>query len=650
MSFTPFRTRCAVLALLASSAPAYAQFVQQPTPTADALAAQMRQLGTNPRDVYALIAAGELSTKLGDPTAALGFFGRAQAIEPSNPRIPAGRAGALVLLERPGEALTLYAQAERAGVAMTSYLSQRGLAYDLTGQPGYAQRDYRRALLTAPDDETTRRLALSLGNSGRRDEAMTLLDPLLRRSDRAAWRARACIMAVSGDVPGAQRIATSMMNGGAALSPFFARLPSLSLADRAFAVHFGSLASTPARVADARLAPSVTPLPVAPQARPGAAPVAVAAATPTRSSNRREDRRRFGRDPAPTIGTARTATVPERRIEPSPLRVATRIPSSAMTLARATPPPLPVASVSTSTPSPAPGATPITTLAPIRTPTPTPVSAPAPTTVPTQVPAPTPTPLPTPVPSPAPTPLPTLVPTPVPMPVSSPAPVTTPTPASLPAPSYTPSPAPTAAPPFVETVTLPPRSVTADVAPPPSLPAASTPSAVDVSPTPETRATEAAPRNTTMLASIIETIAIPASELDVVAPAAPPKPRPAAIESKKPEATKPQAKKLEVKKPEAKKPDPAKAEPARWWVQVAGGANEAALGRDWKRLATKSPAAFRGRMAWTTPVRATNRLLAGPFKTQGEAGAFVNLLAKDGSSAFTWQSEAGQVIERLPSK
>ena len=605
-ALSALRAGTAALALTFAAA-ATAQFVQQPTPTADALAAQMRMLGANPGDVYALIAAGELSTKLGDPTAALGFFGRAQAIEPSNPRIPAGRAGALVLLERPGEALMLYAEAERAGVVMTPYLAQRGLAYDLTGQPGYAQRDYRRALATAPDDETTRRLALSLGNSGRRDEAMALLDPLLRRSDRAAWRARACILAVSGDVAGAQTIAANMMSGGAALSPFFIRLPTLSLADRAFAVHFGSLAPSPARVADARLAPPVTPLPVAPQALPAAPPVTVAAAT-TRPSSRREPRRRAGRQPIPTVQAARPATIPARRIETPPVQIASRTRPPAITLA-----------------STAPSRQVI-----VPTPTPTPTPVPTPTPTPTLVP--TPTPAPTPTPTPTPTPAPGVLATPTPTPTPAPAVLATPTPAPTPSP----------APPVVEVVTLPPSRAVEAVAPPPPPTAAA--------PIPEVRTPEVAQRNTTMLASIIETIAIPASELDVDAPPAPPKPKPVAVEPKKPEAKKPEAKKPEAKKPETKKPDPAKVEPARWWVQIAGGANEAALGRDWKRLAAKSPAAFKGRAAWTTPLRATNRLLAGPFKTQGEAGAFVNLLAKDGSSAFAWQSEAGQVIERLPSK
>ena len=60
-----------------------------------------------------------------------------------------------------------------------------------------------------------------------------------------------------------------------------------------------------------------------------------------------------------------------------------------------------------------------------------------------------------------------------------------------------------------------------------------------------------------------------------------------------------------------------------------------------------APDLFKGKQGWTTPLRATNRLLAGPFRTASEAQAFVNQLGKSGLSAFAWQSEAGQKIERL---
>src|SRR3546814_1004811 len=49
---------------------------------------------------------------------------------------------------------------------------------------------------------------------------------------------------------------------------------------------------------------------------------------------------------------------------------------------------------------------------------------------------------------------------------------------------------------------------------------------------------------------------------------------------------------------EAKK---AKAEPARFWVQVAGGANEAMLARAFARVVDKAPALMKGKQGWWTP-------------------------------------------------
>ena len=99
------------LAAAAGAAPAVAQteFVQPPNSDADRLADEIRVLAGNPRDVEALLRAGDLSARLGDSAAALAFFARAELLEPANPRILAGRGAALVRIERPGEALRLFA-------------------------------------------------------------------------------------------------------------------------------------------------------------------------------------------------------------------------------------------------------------------------------------------------------------------------------------------------------------------------------------------------------------------------------------------------------------------------------------------------------------------------------------------------------------
>ena len=245
------------------------EVVAPPAPDADALAAELRVLAANPDDLPALLRAGELALKLGDPTAAASFFARAERIDPRSGRQKAGTAATLLRLERPGEALALFAQAEALGYAPSHYASDRALAYDLTGDQPRAQRDYALALRQDADDpETLRRYALSLGISGEREPALEQIDKLLRRSDRAAWRVRAFVLAMTGDVPGAEKIAVAMLPGGMAssLSPFFARLPSLNAVDRAWAVHFGELTPSPARLADARLAPRLERLIVEPRA------------------------------------------------------------------------------------------------------------------------------------------------------------------------------------------------------------------------------------------------------------------------------------------------------------------------------------------------------------------------------------------------
>lgn len=250
------------LALMLATAPSplLAQEVVQPLPgttDADRLGDVMRRVAQNPRDVNALIEAAQLSIHLDDLSGAASLLARAEKVDVRDPRIKAGMASILVRSERPGEALRYFAQAEAAGLPAAQFAADRGLAYDLVGDQPRAQRDYRLALAKDPSDELIRRYALSLGISGQREQALEQLDPLLRKADRAAWRARAFILAMGGDLPEATRIASTMMPPQLAqgLQPFFQRLPTLPAVDRAFAVHFGETRATPERLADARLAP-----------------------------------------------------------------------------------------------------------------------------------------------------------------------------------------------------------------------------------------------------------------------------------------------------------------------------------------------------------------------------------------------------------
>jgi hypothetical protein len=637
------------LALTLTVAPVAAQEVAPPpTPNADLLAEEMRVLARDPRNVRALLSAGELSARLNDPSAAAGFFARAQALDPGNPRVRAGQAMVMVRMERPGEALRLFAEAVRGGLAIDDYASDRGLAYDLIGAQAHAQLDHRLAMRRDPDDETRRRFALSLGISGNSKEAMEVLDPLLKRSDRAAWRARAFIMAMNGDAAGADKIAASMMGGfGTALSPFFRRLPTLAAADKAFAVHFGELRRTPARIADASSAPPLPalraqppvavasaqmpqpPLPAARDRRVGEAPrrpsaagrretARVAAAAQARelearrqtelqAAQQREAQRlaelkaqqerealaarqreteRLAAEQAAREAEARRVAERETR-ERAAAAEAARV-REAQQVAQ-TPPP----ATAPVTRDPVPDTPPVTRSQVAEAPPPTPVEA---------------------------------------------------------------APARAAA-------TSPARpavgredNVIARIIAGITIPA----SELGVDPMPGAQRAEAEPAQQPMPAPT--PAPAPTTTPVEVARAAPALPKPVA-QAARPEpaardkgAAEAKASTARTRAADAKaaaakakaKPDPAKAEPSRQWVQVAGGANVGDLPRTWRALVAKAPAEFRGKQGWTTPLRFTNRLLAGPFKTAAEAQAFVNAIGRKGLSAFTFTSEAGQKIEKLP--
>jgi hypothetical protein len=171
-------------------------------------------------------------------------------------------------------------------------------------------------------------------------------------------------------------------------------------------------------------------------------------------------------------------------------------------------------------------------------------------------------------------------------------------------------------------------------------------------------APEPAPASADRLASnrLADVAAAVASLPEVLKPApaarAPARAVPSAAK-KEPASTAPRPPAASAKKPQsataAKKPA-APAEPARHWVQVAGGADKTALPRTFAGLKTKAPKLLATRTAWTTRLKATNRLLVGPFKSDDEAQDFVNELKKADISAFSWTSEAGQKIEKLGAK
>jgi tetratricopeptide (TPR) repeat protein len=687
-----FPLSLAALLLAASPAAVAAQAVVQALPgttDADRLGEVMRQVASSPRNVDALLRAGELSIDVGDLSGAAALFARAEKVDPRSGRAKAGMAAILVRSERPGEALRYFAQAESMGLDARRFAADRALAYDLIGQQERAQRDYRIALRDAPDDETVRRYALSLGISGKQELALQQLAPLLQKTDRGAWRARAFILAMTGDVPAAERIATTMMPAGMAqgLLPFFARLPRLQPSDRAFAVHFGEIHATPERLADARMAPPLPVLgadPTAPVAMAAAQPVRTTPEQKSRKSQRGDSRDRRARTDRVEIATATPVVVASRlpmvqplpqpapRTVEQPVRAAATPPVTVQPAARA---PIATVPATRSVTSTQPATAPATTV-----PTAVAATSPRATTAATTVAATAPTPG---VQTAAST--------------STTAATTGPQPAS---------PIPAAPTPGFSS------SAVTTVAVPSSTPMAGTGAAAPAGPVPVSTPTPAAPLveasppaagrtgDDSVLARIVAGLSIPASELDVAPIVASPAPgaTPSAISddaarvvaeaqaktqrdaaakvvlARKLAAEKKAAdKKLADKKAvldkkalaaktaaaaekaladkeAAEEKRIARANPPRIWVQVAGGATEGDLPKAWRAVKAKAPAVFGSRSGWTTPLRATNRVLAGPFKTESEARAFVNQLAKGGVSAFTFTSDAGQPVTRLPAK
>ena len=187
---------------LAFGAPpaAIAQAVVQAIPGGESmnLNAALARLGRNPRDLDALLDAGNAALAMGDVDAAVGFFSRADQLAPGNQRVRAGLAGALVRNENPFDAIPMFDEAERSGSVSASLTADRGLAYDLVGDSATAQHYYREALNAGANDEVTRRLALSLAISGDRRGSEATLVPLLQRQDKAAARTRAFTLAILG--------------------------------------------------------------------------------------------------------------------------------------------------------------------------------------------------------------------------------------------------------------------------------------------------------------------------------------------------------------------------------------------------------------------------------------------------------------------
>lgn len=331
-----FKPLAASLALaLTGLQPAFAQSATQgsPAPVVQAVPAgsislneALSRLARDPRDAHALIDAGKAALAMGDIDAAIGFFNRADQVSPGNPQVKAGLARALVRNENPYDAITMFAEAEKAGASGSDFAADRGLAYDLVSDNGAAQRFYRQALAQAASDEVTRRLALSLAIAGDKAASEATLTPLLQRQDKAAWRTRAFSLAILGQVDDAVAIANQSLTPelAGAISPYLRYLPRLTPAQQAAAANFGHF---PRASEIGRDDPRVAQF--APRARPQVAR-ADAALVPRgeplgRTSRKARNDRQVAQIPAPNLSPASRKTgtvavaVPARAAPPDPL-------------------------------------------------------------------------------------------------------------------------------------------------------------------------------------------------------------------------------------------------------------------------------------------------------------------------------------------
>ena len=586
--------------------------MQKRTAARSLLSSALARIASNNNDIAALLDAGRASIDLEDYRAALGFLVRAEQANPRDGAVKAALGSAMVHMENPTRALDYFGEAQLMGASERLFLSDRGLARDLLGQQDAAQRDYQLALSITPNDELTRRYALSLGISGEADRAIQMLTPQLRAQDRGAWRLRAMILAMNGRDKEATEIVNATMPPAMAqnIMPYLTQMDRLNPAQQAAAAHFG-------RFPNGQLGPKRKP-------------VQIAAATPPPS-------------PAPVASTGRRATAADKR----------------QAMMSATPAPTPVSRKPAPTPAPAAARSRPATIASVSpTPTPTPTAAVRPASVSPQ-----------PVPdnglAAATTPISAAA---VPLQLGPGFDPTAngiaPAPAKVDALDAASQPAANTAPIGTNAAQssqpVGPGFSIADMgrgtgAAPATAPIAQT--AVPV-PAPAPAAAVPAPVASAPLASladIVGSIEIPAEELsqpdnaigaDTLARLMADKRKADAAEAAKREKDSAAAKlKAEADAKAKEEAAEKKASPARLWVQVATGANARALATDFGKFAKKSPDIFKGKSGATAEWGKTRRLLVGPFKDRKAAQDWLASYKKAGGDGFLFNSEAGQSVD-----
>jgi Flp pilus assembly protein TadD len=686
-----------------TSEPAAVPVVQSTTPSPTrALNAALARLARDPRDVGALTDAGSAALDLGDTDAAIGFFTRADEVSPGNGGVRERIGAAMLRANQPFEAIRWFDLADQAGFSRAEMAMERGLAYDLIGDNAAAQRQYQLALAAGKNDEASRRYALSLVIAGDRRGAEAVIQPLLERRDRGAWRVRTFIMAIAGQSDEAEGIARATMPAdlAAAISPYLRYMPRLTPAQQASAANLGRFP----RAADiGRDDPQVVQYamahPRAPRVDAGLVPTGTALGGHGRDvRDSRAKRRRPGRDtlvaavtpavtapaasiPGPAAVSAPWGLQPGAQGKVGPIAAAPAHSVSSQSARRSASAPVVLSKLDV------PPGTPLGPLPlPVFNPT---ASAAAPSAVPAPAPfAAKPAPAPVPAPTPAaPKPAPVLMPAPIPAPIPAMPAVAAPQPAApVPQPGLLPAQAAVASGDFGSMF---------NGFKPPEQEAEARVAAVDLAqiealrqrdkasrakdkakandrgdrpdgPTSVSRSSDAEP----LAKSAKDRAAKSKADAEKTAKDNTAKEKAALDKAclelgSKSKAGKGKGAKAKVVKDKSRKDPVCPAETdkdkkgnagknqpthvSRIWVQVLTGANRDMMGREWQRL-VREAAVIKGRKPFITPWRNNFRLLTGPFDSDAQAQAFLGQLRKDGVSGFEWTSPAGQAVDSLQLK
>ncbi len=622
------------------------------------LRAAMRRISYNSTDADALADAGNASLQLGDANAALNFFTRANNIRPRNGRIVAGLATATVRTENPFEALRLFDDAVRLGIAERTIAADRALAFDLLGNFARAQQDYKLARTVAMSDDLLIQQAVSLSLAGQKSEADAMLLPLLQKNRVEAWRARAFMLAARGDLRESTKVTQGFMDSASAqrMERYLRLMPDLTAAQQAAAIHLGHFPASQYVGRDSeelrRVASTIPPVaPSSGESRliPTGTPLGqkTAKAEPAKTTKKKESKRQRQARENQELKVA-VATIPEAIKLPKTdrSRLGTETARAKVEEAQASR----ISPVNSGGLPPPETARPVVSIAvPQRVEPGVNSQRTAPVSIPNSASS---------------------------VPTSSPGPGLSAQPTARVALSTPPvSMQPSNSQAAINARVLPPTSVSpptaiaagsAELTPSTNVPIQGPGQSVEpivgstlpvvaasvVSPTVSAAPSSSPPIQPSRtpafdLASIVSAIEIPESEQ---------KPSAVPVDLKK---IKPAAPKLAAADTSAKtaKVDPkiaakTKAEaanPARFWVQIAtGDAN--ALGFDYRKWSKKSADLFKGQNGWTSAWGKTSRLLVGPFVDQRTAKKWEADFKKAGGDGFMWKSENGVVVTALKSK